>query len=433
MITFTNLPKRGDVCVGNLSTKEKLFIRLESLSALADIDQSKYEIQGVVTNREGKDVTIVHPSCRANNKWAARYSFALTGYTLDGTDRTGVLSICDSSSWSTYKDYTISYNASTVSELVAQLNAIFAADTIEYGGSQVANPFKAQDWFAQTGWNGADDTAITLHFNFADSKQTSNKGKSGFTLTANLMSDVIARAAIMRRSGYVGGAGAISSWYKALAYFRSDNSTADYNPSSTVTTTKKATPVCLPAYLGKSEYRKDGQGNYQDYCALLRSTYGEGEEGWLKFMESCLPVVPTDRGNMGMTDGLERTKILASHKYSSLTKTDQPLCPAANYCYQTATQCIPQGNWFMGTTKDVYRLLEGVKYSSHSSSRKSDPLNAALLLIGGSAVSNGSFYWSCLRLSASIAWSAIGNLGIFNYSGMYLSYVSVPLSLIRLA
>jgi hypothetical protein len=45
MIIFTNLPKRGDICVGDLTTKEKLFIRLESLSALADIDQTKFFTQ----------------------------------------------------------------------------------------------------------------------------------------------------------------------------------------------------------------------------------------------------------------------------------------------------------------------------------------------------------------------------------------------------
>lgn len=432
MITFTNLPKRGDVCVGNLSTKKKLFIRLESIASLADIDQSKYEIQGVVVKRDGKDVTIVHPTMRASKKWSARYSFALTGFTLDGTARTGVLSICDSSSWGTYKDYTINYNASSAADLCQQLNVVFSADTIEYSGEQVENPFKNQDWYAQTGWNGSGDTAITLHFAYVDTKQASNKGKSGFTLTANLLSSVVARASILRRNGNAGGSGALSSWYRALYYFRSDLTAADYNPNSEVTTTKRTAPVCLPAYLGKSENRKDGQGNYLDYCSLLRSVYGEGEEGWLNFMASLMPVIPTDRGNMGMTDGLERTKILASYKYSSQTKNGQPLCPAADYCYSAATQCIPQGNWFLGTARDISWLLDGVMYSSHSNSRNSDPMNKALLLIGGSAIGNGSYYWSCLRYSATYAWSAYGGVGNFSYGSMYGSYMSVPLSLVKL-
>ncbi len=436
MIIFTNLPKRGDICVGDLTTKEKLFIRLESLSALADIDQTKYEIQGAVVRRVGKDVTIVHKSRRDSKKWSDRYSFKLTGYTLDGTARTGVLKICDSSAWGTYKEYTISYNASTAAQLVTQLNAVFAADTITYGGEQVANPFKAQDWYAQTGWNPTDentDSVVSLHFAYADYRQASNSGKSGFALTANLMPEVIARANVLRRHGGSGGEGVISSWYRALAYFRADNSTANYNPDSVVTSIKRAYPICLPGYLGKSSYRKDGQGNYIDYCANLRAVYGEGEEGWMKFMASCLPVAHADCGNMGMTDGLDRTKVLAARRYSSRTKTNQPLCPAADYCYQTATQCIPQGNWFMGTMRDVYELLDGVMYNSHSSSRNSDTLNKALLLIGGSAISNGSGIWSCLRGSSGYAWYASGNHGFFRLNHMYYTLQAVPLSLVKLA
>ncbi len=426
MIIFTNLPKRGDICVGDLTTKEKLFIRLESLSALADIDQTKYEIQGAVVRRVGKDVTIVHKSRRDSKKWSERYSFKLTGYTLDGTARTGVLRICDSSDWSTYKDYTIAYNASTVAQLVTQLNAVFAADTIEYGGSQVSNPFKAQDWYAQTGWNADEDSVVTLHFSYVSSKQVSNTGKTGFALTANLLTDVDARASILRRNGNTGGQGALSNWYRAITYFRADNSTADYNPTSAVTSIKRTAPVCLPGYLGTSANR-DG-----DYCQLLRQYYGEGEEGWLNFMSSLLPVSPTDYGNMGMTDGLARTQVLASHKYSSLTKTNQPLCPAADYCYSTATTCLPQGNWFMPTVRDVAELLDGVTYPSHSG-RDGDVLNKALLLIGGAAISNGSGIWSCLRYVSGIAWSALGHGGFFVNYNMCIAFQAVPLSLVKLA
>ena len=97
--------------------------------------------------------------------------------------------------------------------------------------------------------------------------------------------------------GGTGGEGAISSWPIALAYFRADNSSTTYNPSSDVTDIKRGYPICLPGYLGTSTYQSD-------HCAALRAVYGEGEAGWLKFMESCLPVVPSDFGNMGMDFGM---------------------------------------------------------------------------------------------------------------------------------
>ena len=149
-------------------------------------------------------------------------------------------------------------------------------------------------------------------------------------------------------------------------------------------------------------------------------------------MASCRPVRYTDFGNMGMTDGLERTKLLASKTYSSLTKSESPLCQAASYCYNTETVCIPKGNWFLGTTRDIDELLDGIHYGTNGS-RTADPLNATLYKLGGSAISNGSYVWSCLRYSSSYAWLAVGGGGFFYDGHMYYSHLAVPLSLYKLA
>ena len=166
--------------------------------------------------------------------------------------------------------------------------------------------------------------------------------------------------------------------------------------------------------------------------AFLRSVYGEGEAGWKKFMESCLPVIPTDWGNMGMRDGLPRTAYLAAQAYNSRTVTGGVLCPAAKYCYDTATTTLPQGNWHLPTTDEIYSILDGVKYNSEGSDRNLDILNKALNLIGGSAISNGSYVWSCLRGSAVTAWNAHGYYGFFNHYYMYNANLAVPVSLYKL-
>lgn len=416
MIQFVSVPKRGDAVLGRKTDGKMLFVNHEALnSAIDTIDTDVYEKIGVVIRRTGKDVLIAYYQ-NSSKKWSDRYSFKLTGYTLDGTDRTGTLSIREASnSWASGVDYVVSYNASTVDDFIAQLNAFF---------QDTANPvFQTQDWVAIK----ESDNSVTLHFDFTAWQQASNAGKSGFALTANLLPEITALANIRRKHGGTGGEGVISSYWRALAYFRSDNSSTTYNPASDVTSIKTSYPVCLPAYLGTSQYQSD-------HCALLRQTYGEGEAGWLRYMQSCMPVNPTDFGNMGITNGLELTRILASKTYTSPKKqTPAALCPAASYCYGISTIAIPQGKWYLPTVRDVSDMLIDVKYNTPNAATKDDTINRTLSWLGGNAISNGSYFWSSCRCNAISAWLANGNFGFFYYYTMYYSYVAVPFSLYKLA
>lgn len=408
---FTNIPRRGDICLGRLSDNKVLFARLDSITALSDISSSTYEINGVVADVRDGEALVVYKQ-NTSKKWAERYYFKLTGYTLDGAEHSGVISVRQASdSWAANHDYTFTYSASTLTDFVSQLNTWFASTA----------PFDTQDWYAEEG-----DGFVNMNFQFTDYRQVGNNtGKSGFTMTANLLPEYAFLANIRRKNGFTGGEGAISNMYRALTYFRNDNSSTTYNPNADVTNVKRSYPICLPAYLGTSQYQSD-------HCASLRSVYGAGEAGWKKFMESCLPVVPTDWGNMGMRDGLARTSYLAAQTYNSRTVTGGVLCPAAKYCYDTATATLPLGNWHLPTTDEVYRVLDGIKYNSEGNDRDLDILNKALNLIGGTAISNGSYVWSCLRGSAYGAWYAYGFTGFFSNYSMYGSSLSVPVSLYKL-
>lgn len=412
-LQFTNLPRRGDVVLGVKGTQgEVLYVKQESIESSVDVPSDLYEIEGVVLKRRG-DKVLIGALEEANKKWCDRYSFALTGYTLDGTSRSGILSVREASdSWAANHDYTIEYECETAAELIETLNTYFAANT----------PFSTQDWVAEGDGNGG----ITLHFAYTDYRQSDyDTGKSGFTLTANLMPDVVALANIRRRHGGTGGEGVLSSWYRALAYFRQDINSTTYNPKTAVTSKKTTYPICLPGYLGTSAYSGG------DQCAALRAIYGEGEEGWLRYMKSMLPVVPTDFGNMGMQDGPARTKVLALKRYSSLTLTDKPLCPAADYAYTYGTSCLPAGSWHLGTVEDIYDMLDGIIYNTVND-RRADPVNLTLLKLGGTAISNGSYFWACCRYNSGFAWGAYGSVGFFGYSYMYASLGCRPLSLLTL-
>ena len=347
--------------------------------------------------------------------WSYIYSYRLTGYTLDGNEHSGTLSVREeSNSWAANVDYTITYTATTVEQLAAQLNAYFKAHA----------PFTTQDWVAQV-----NDGAIDLVFHYTVWYQSSyNEGKAGFTLAANLLPGIPASSAMLRKNGQRSGEGTISNWDRALAYFRNDNADASYNPSSDVTTVKITYPICLPAYLGTSQYQSD-------HCAFLRSVYGEGEQGWLKFMASFLPVQPTKYGPMGdketYGDSKRNTYLMAGKKFVGQDGVEHAAFPAADDCASTTFShaAMGKGAWVLPDIDLLVSVLKTVKYGT-SASRDADPVNAGLNAIGGSALSNGSIVWSSSRFSAYYAWFSYGTLGFCGYVGLYGSYLALPLLLL---
>ena len=346
--------------------------------------------------------------------WSYIYSFRLTGYTLDGNEHSGTLSVREeSNSWAADVDYTITYTATTVEQLAAQLNAYFKANA----------PFTTQDWVAQV-----NDGAIDLVFHYIDYRQANNGGKAGFTLAANLLPGIPASGAMLRKNGQRYGEGAISNWDRALAYFRNDNADATYNPSSDVTTVKVTYPICLPGYLGTSQYQSD-------HCAFLRSVYGEGEQGWLKFMASFLPVQPTKYGPMGdketYGDSKRNTYLMAGKKFVGQDGVEHAAFPAADDCASTTFShaAMGKGAWVLPDIDLLVSVLKTVKYGT-SASMDADPVNAGLNAIGGSALSNSSSVWASSRYYAGGAWCSGGGSGFCGNNSLCYSFLALPLLLL---
>ena len=346
--------------------------------------------------------------------WSYIYSFRLTGYTLDGNEHSGTLSVREeSNSWAANVDYVITYTATTVEQLAAQLNAYFKANA----------PFTTQDWVAQV-----NDGAIDLVFHYTVWSQIYNEGKAGFTLAANLLPGIPASSAMLRKNGQRSGEGTISNWDRALAYFRNDNADATYNPSSDVTTVKITYPICLPGYLGTSQYQSD-------HCAFLRSVYGEGEQGWLKFMASFLPVQPTKYGPMGdketYGDSKRNTYLMAGKKFVGQDGVEHAAFPAADDCASTTFShaAMGKGAWVLPDIDLLVSVMKTVKYGT-SASRDADPINAGLNAIGGSALSNSSYVWASSRCYAGNAWCSYGYYGFCGYYILYLSFLALPLLLL---
>ncbi len=400
---FTLNPQWGDAVVGNLTTKKVEYIKADSFDA--DSLPSNYETIGAVFCRRGKAVTTLWKNCPDSEKLSERYEWKLTGYTLDGTDRSGVLSIRESSSASANVEYTVSYNATTAEGLVATLNAFFAATAI----------FTSQNWFA---WLDGEDIHIGHDYTYWQ-QASYNKGASGFALTAAFLPEWYARSTMLAKCGAMYYP--IINQDRGYAYFHSDNSSSAYNPTSVLTKPIYSYPICLPGYLGTSQYRD------KDCCAVLREKYGEGEEGWLRYMRSTQVLPNTDRLAGGFHDGKSLTTLLAKQRYTLSDGQERITSPAANKAMTQPTSEVLT-DWFLPTIEDLAEGIRGIKYGT-SASRDADKLNQTLWRMGGSALSNGTNYWSCVRGYSSNAWNFDGYYGFAYYNLFVYRYRVLSLSL----
>ena len=401
-----SIPKRGDYCIKKIADKSVHYIDIDSISSISDINDG-YELVGVVCGYINGEVLVVRNPVSHSDTWCDILQYVLGGYTLDGTDQSGVISIRDNSTATSNTDYTIPYNATTKEELVEQLNNFFANN----------DAFKNQGFYASI-----DDDKVIVHYHFIFFNQPSYiAGKNGFTLTQNTMPDVIASIRFRRKNGVQSGDGVISNMERALAYFRNDISYTQYNPTNVVTSVKVNYPICLPGYLGISSYR-DG-----DKCEFLRAVYGEGEEGWKRFMNSFLPVYPTDYGIINTT-GKESTKVLASKRYNDLDKVNEPMCKAAYYCYSMTSTTIDEGEFWLPGVQELSIILDGIKYGTVSD-RNADIVNKALKKVGWASISNGIYYWSASRYYYRGGWCSYGNVGFFSNHFFFNKYAYLTISL----
>lgn len=343
-----------------------------------------------------------------------RWFVRLSGYTLDGTDRTGTLSVWEASdNWAAAHDYAVGYNADSAEALASQLNAYFKAN----------EPFTAQDWVAEADGDGN----VTLHYTYTYIRQTLNAAKDGFALAHTTAPGWADTVNILRRNGKRSGEGTITNWPRALAYFRGDNASTSYNPASDVTTTKISRPICLPSYLGTSKYQSD-------HCSYLRGVYGEGEEGWLKFMESFLPVRPSEYGIFdGSRYGTEKrnTYYLAEIKYAGQDGAEKYASPAAGLAANLGYdhELLKQGEWVLPDIDLVLSLVGQLKYPT-TNDRDADPVNSALKAIGASALRDDVSVWSCSRCNKNSGWVYFGNIGCMALSSLYNGGSATPIVLL---
>lgn len=395
MAKFVRIPKRGDIAANELATRKTVYIPREQYKS-ADISGT-HEVLGAVAGVIGNEALIVHPDCGTTAKWTDRLWWYCSGYTLDGAPHTINFSLYfASNSWAgTTK--TITYTASSLSALISTLNTAFSNDS----------DFIAQDWYADE-YNGK---LRLMCANLSWYQPAYNSASGGFTM-GYCMPEITAHADMRRRHGGNRGEGAISSMARAIIYYENSTGSAEYegNRTSDQNSVKQTYPINLTTWLGT-------------YCAPLRAIYGEGRDGWLRFMKSCLPVTPTDYGDMGVHDGKSICNPLAQITGRTMSSsTVAQLMSAFAKPYNLIGNTFSNGDFWLPTTEEIAVILSG-------SNDSADPLNIGLTAIGGSTVLNSAYLWSCLRCNSGYAWVALGDLGFFNGSGMcYDWFAVVPVS-----
>lgn len=403
MSKFVRIPKRGDIAANELKTDslgnhKTVYIPREYYNA-ADI-AGTHEVLGSVAGLIGREPVIVHPDCGTSSMWTKTLWWYCTGYTLDGTPHTINFSLYfASNSWNSPIAKNIPYTASSLSALISTLNTAFANDS----------DFIAQDWYADE-YNGK---LRLMCVNISWHHSAYNSASGGLTM-GYCMPEITAHADMRRRHGGNGGDGAISSMARALIYYESSTGSAEYegNRTSIQNSVKQTYPINLTTWNRTSP----------DYCAPLRAKYGEGRDGWLRFMKSCLPVTPTDYGDMGVHDGKSICNPLAQitgRTMSSATATQ--LMPAFAKPYNLMGNTFSKGDFWLPTTEEIAVILSG-------SNDSADPLNLGLTAIGGSIIPNSAHLWSCFRCVSYFAWYASGYRGFFRSSGFGGSFTVVPVS-----
>lgn len=399
------IPKKFDVvCIKN---GKVCFVDHNSFNEYTI--SSQYQKVGIAAEVMGNQVFVIGDG--ESRKWAEVFLWKLSGYTLDGTDRTLTITAKGVSK-------EVAYNATTDAEFAEQVNEAIA-DTDFDGHSYTCY---------------VRNSVVVLQHNTYTTYVAVTA--TGVSITQWVAPELIANSYMHRYNGQRSGDGSIINMDRALIYFHQDLSNTSFNPSTDITSLQRGYPICLPAYLGTSQYQSD-------HCMFLRNYYGDGEEGWLRFMEAQKVINPSGCGIMSerYRDGKEETYKLVGQTYIDADGNEKALYPAVEYCanYGYDAEGLEVGNWFLPTIEQVDLIAKDsiypAKYENGASvpvaRDEADTLNRMLYKIGFGAISNNTSLWSVSKNSTINAWS-YGNYGFANSSYFLNSFLCVPCCLIDL-
>lgn len=390
---------------------------------------------GTVVYREGNDVLLLAPvTSEPSLKFASCMQQVLTGMSLDGEDHTITIRHYYSSQTATTVG-TFTYACTDIEEFTAALDTWLRANEVgmkwhaeymeDYTGTMqctIVMDYYTQ-WYHGNGVVAGSDTgnvgvSVTYANGMTAFSTARTKGKMDFSFPA------------ANRYSYLG---------RATANGRTPTSLVS------VTDTTEA-PILPECYL-------DSTNEAYAYTASLREKFGEGTEGYMKYIESRRVLLSSDigQGQRLMAENMRKyTAMLGQKTHLNIDGEETVTFPFAHYCYTYAVgsnALTAAGQWEMMAVRDTYIMMSKVLYctnttwvnygsdTDHAYSQwwgewmttdrsAADKLNVARYKMGTAAVNLAANRWSGGRTSATGAWFWYGGGGYLSYG--YFFYHSFP-------
>lgn len=419
---FTATPETGDAVYYD-SNKKVVYVKAGTVNN-AQLTAAGYTGIGVVGHRFGDEIIILHKN-NTSRKWSDVYRWSVSGW--EGDTATCNVTLTHTGA------KTFSYTPSGTTDAATWCD--------EFNAAYVANGGELKNWHAEA--QEVNGTVIpVLVYQAYTAHPSTAPTISGTTLAViNGWQYPANSAGLMRKNGRGGGEGAVMNFNRAVAYFSADLDKGTYNPDTNQTITDGAVnnnyPICLPGYLGPYDATTNPGGTKKvttDRCSALRAYFGEGREGWLKYMSTIMARECSEYGssNYANQDGKKITYALAGETFRKYTSnsayTNSPVYTAAQYCANAGFEGVEGfevGNWFMPSLFEMVPIWAKITYGT-SAIGVADVINKTLSAMGGTTISNGSFAWSVVRFSTFNAWSFSGYGGCVNGNGLCNSYLTVP-------
>lgn len=347
--------------------------------------------------------------------WAETFRWKVTGWKIDGQPHTTDISF-NSSNPTKPTNPTLTYQGSTIEEIIPQLQAWFDAYELE---SKLY--FKAEK---------LDDTTIRIHLEPYNAWWQSYLKMSGLVVNYDIAQELPAVMNAYKRNCY-GNRGAIVNVQRAIEYYEISTGSNEYEGNATTdlhNNAQRSYPINLTTYLGKAA---DGK----DHCADLREIFGEGREGWLECMRDFILITPNTRGvlnNQVSGEGKENTRILANQTYQAKDGSTRVIFPAANYAASVGVEGVPgidKGDFYLMAPDEGVEFYKQITYGLSGVTRAAaDKVNQSLAEIGGTVINCASTAWLSSRCSSDTAWcyDLRGYLGdSYLFSGGYVAPVAL--------
>ena len=341
-------------------------------------------------------------------KQAEVFCWKVTGSAMtDGVQHTGALSIGGTGGIT--ENFT--WETSTIEDFAAALNTFLQTN---HPNNQ---PYSC---YVDTEDN---NTVIIQQNNYNDGYRAVSL--AGVTVRAYNMAEVAASSNLRSYNGLSGDFRG-SNLNRLITVLEStDVDDSNFNPPSVISSVPQG-PVCLPAYLGTSQYR-DG-----DKCAWLRAKYGEGVEGWKNYLADTMACEDQGWGPMqaDRRDGKAETYKLVGKTFLNSNNERQAQYPAAEYvaAIDEGVDYFRAGDWFEGSAFQMGKIIRKLEYGNKDTTRSSDRINRGLEAIGGNSISTAGNWWCVSRYSPG-GWWYLSNGGVFYSCGFFNVLRVVPLAL----